>query len=208
MELDLHLLAPESTTEEVAERCRAAAGAGLRAVVVRPCDVEGAVAAARGLIVASVAGWPDGTSTTPTKLYEMRDLLRRGAREIEFVLNAVWLRARQFASVETELDQAVRACRENGATLTAVLHPLIWSEDLPIIAAKICRRVEAHAISVPAERVEAARPLLRDKLLLKAAPVEAARPEFEACRSIGSEAALAIAEQLRRSREQDSGMIS
>lgn len=174
--LDYHLLAPTLAAEELAEACRFARENGLRAVVVRPCDVELVTQwVGRDIVVAGVAGYPEGTSTTATKLYEARDLLRLGAREIEFVLNPARMISRQFQHVETELMQMSKSCHESGARLTVVYNNRWLSDDLKIIATKICRRVEVDVLSVDRSDSDLAllKPLLKDVLALKlATPVE------------------------------------
>jgi deoxyribose-phosphate aldolase len=89
------------------------------------------------------AGFPHGSSTTATKLYEIRDMLRRGAKEIDAVISIGRLRSRQFQHVETELQQMSDACHENGALLKVIFENAYLAEDLKIIACRICSRVKA-----------------------------------------------------------------
>ena len=171
--VDYHFLAPEAVSEEVAEACRIAAEYAVRALVVRPIDVEAAKRwlGGTGVAVSSTAGYPDGTATTATKLYEMRDLLRLGATEIEFVLSAGKLLDRQFQHIEMELLQASRSCQEAGALLKVIYNSRYLPEDVKIIATKICRRAEVPIISVDYSEADTALflPLLRDRLQLKRA---------------------------------------
>ena len=155
--------------DDIRARCRQAEDLGVSAVLVRPSDVEQALRHLDGsrLIVGSVAGWPDGSSTTGAKLYEGRDLLRRGARRIEFVVNAGKLISRQFQYVETELMQIARSCLEERAALTVNLRSELLGPDLRIIVSKICRRVEAHSIGIAAADTISFQPLLRGVLATK-----------------------------------------
>jgi deoxyribose-phosphate aldolase len=208
--LDYHLLRPQLTDTEIAEACRLASEAGLRAVVVRPCDVDQAARwLAGGPILASVVGHPDGVSTTAAKLYEGRDLLRRGAREIEWVMNPARLLSRQFQDVETELEQIARSCEESAATLTIVLRNDLFPPDVKIIATKIAKRVGAARLSLsPAlDDLQLILPLLKDRVQLKASGGVATLEEALAARSagcsiIGSESAAAIAEEGRTKMDQ------
>ena len=136
------LLTPELTGEDVIAGCRLAREYQVAAVVVRPCDIELAARelAASGVKVASVAGFPHGSSTTAVKLYEARDALRRGAREIGMALNLGALRSRQFPYVETELLQMADACHKEGALLTAILDTAWLTDELKIVACRICVR--------------------------------------------------------------------
>jgi deoxyribose-phosphate aldolase len=121
------------------------------------------------VIPASVAGYPEGTSTTASKLYEARELLKGGAKEIEFVINPARIISRQFQHVETELMQITRSCHESGARLTVVYNNRWFTDDLKIIATKICRRVEVDVLGLDHSEhdLEVIRPLLKDVLELK-----------------------------------------
>ena len=60
--------------------------------------------------------------------------------------------SRQFQHVETELMQIVRSAHEADATLTAVCNNRIVTDDLKIIATRICERVEADTIAIQHSR--------------------------------------------------------
>ena len=89
--IDHSLVRPELTDEQVIAGCELAKGYQVASVSVRPCDVDLAVRllSGSGVAVGSLAGFPHGSSTTAVKTYEIRDALRRGAKEIDMVLNRV-----------------------------------------------------------------------------------------------------------------------
>lgn len=187
--VDHHLLDPMLSGEQVAEACRQARAYGIRAVVVRPCDLQLVAQWLGGSTVlpVSVAGHPDGISTTATKLYEGRDLLRAGARELEFVLNPASLQSRSFQHIETELQQISQSCHQDGAKLTVVYNNRRMAQDHKIIATKICRRIEADALSIDHSDadLELFRPMLKDVLKLKRATPVATMEEAVAARDAG-----------------------
>jgi deoxyribose-phosphate aldolase len=90
-------------------------------------------------------------------------------KELDFVISPAGLMSRSFQHVETELMQIVRSAHEAGATLTAVCNNRIVTNDLKIIATKICKRVEADSIAIQHSEadLEIVKPLLKDLLLLK-----------------------------------------
>ena len=187
--LELTLLGPALTADEVHEGCRTAREYGIAAVVLRPCDVEMAARWMRGsgVKIASVVGFPYGVSTTSAKLYEGRDLLRLGVQELDFVLNPAGLMARNFQHVETELMQIVRSAHEAGATLTAVCNNRIVSNDLKIIATKISKRVEADSIAIQHSDadLQLVKPLLKDLIRLKRSDAVLTLDEALASRDAG-----------------------
>jgi len=146
--IDHSLLRPELSEEQVFEGCRIAREYNVASVTVRPADVDLAVTwmASSGVPVGSVAGFPHGSQTTSAKLYEARDLLRRGAREIDMVLNIGKLISRQFAYVETELAQMAQACHEAGAILKVIFENAYLTDELKIVACQISTRAGADFV--------------------------------------------------------------
>lgn len=139
------VLRPEFSEEEVQTGCEIARQYRIAAVTVRPSDTDLAVEWMKGsgVAVASVVGYPHGCSTTSVKLYETRDLLRRGVTEIDTVINLGKLISRQFQYVEMELQQMAAACHESGAILKVAFENGYLTEDLKTIACKIVKRAGA-----------------------------------------------------------------
>ena len=139
------VLRPEFAEEDVRTGCEIARQYAIAAVTVRPSDVDLAMEWMKGsgVAVASVVGYPHGCSTTSVKLYETRDLLRRGVTEIDTVINVGKLISRQFQYVEMELEQMAAACHEGGAILKVAFENGYLTEDLKTIACKIVKRSAA-----------------------------------------------------------------
>src|SRR5580700_1362513 len=139
------VLRPEFSEEEVQTGCEIAKQYRIAAVTVRPSDTDLAVEWMKGsgVAVASVVGYPHGCSTTSVKLYETRDLLRRGVTEIDTVINIGKMISRQFQYVEMELEQMAKACHEVGAFLKVAFENGYLTDDLKTIACKIVKRTGA-----------------------------------------------------------------
>jgi deoxyribose-phosphate aldolase len=140
--IDHSLVRPELTDDQVIEGCALAKCYQVATVSVRPCDVDMAVRLldGSGVIVGSISGFPHGSTTTAAKLYETRDLLRRGAKEIDMVINIGKLISRHFDYVEMELTQMAEACHENGALLKVIFENGYLTDELKIIACQISTR--------------------------------------------------------------------
>jgi deoxyribose-phosphate aldolase len=138
------VLRPELSEEDVRTGCEIAREYRVASVSVRPSDVDLAVRwmEGSGVLVASVVSFPHGSATTAVKLYETRDLVRRGVKEIDTVLNLGKMISRQFQYVEMELQQMAQACHDAGAALKVAFENGYLSEDLKTIACKICKRAE------------------------------------------------------------------
>ena len=105
--IDHPLVKPELTDEQVIEGLELAKRYRIACASVRPCDIDLAVRTLQGSSVkaGAVCGFPHGSQNTATKLYEARDLLRRGAREIDVVVAISKLLSREFQYVQMELLQ-------------------------------------------------------------------------------------------------------
>jgi deoxyribose-phosphate aldolase len=146
--VDIPLVAPALSEEEVARGCELAREYGVASVTLRPADVQLAAQWLKGseVVPAGVVSYPHGASTTAVKNYETRDLLQRGARMIETPLNMGKVVSRQFQYVEMELIQMAQECHRAGATLTLDLEFPMLAPDLRVIACKIAKRSEVDRV--------------------------------------------------------------
>jgi deoxyribose-phosphate aldolase len=168
--IDHTLLRPDLPMAGIVDELQLARRYRVAAVTVRQCDVELASRTLDGSPVkpASVCAWPYGWQTTSAKLYETRDLLRRGAREIEIVVPTARLLSREFQHIASELSQLVEACRKENAILKAGLETNYLTDELKIIACRCCETAEV-SIVVVRESSELAffRKYLPDEIALK-----------------------------------------
>jgi deoxyribose-phosphate aldolase len=147
--IDHSLLDPALTSSQAIEGVQLARRCQVAAAIVRPCDIEAAVRVLDGSPVkpASVVGFPHGSQNTATKLFETRDLLRRGAREIDAVIAVSRLLSREFQYVQTELVQLAEACHKEGAILKVVFENAYLTDELKIIACRTAERAGADLVS-------------------------------------------------------------
>ena len=120
----------------------------------------------------SVAGFPHGTENTATKLYEARDLLRRGAREIDMVIAIPALVSREFQYVQTELVQMAEACRKEGAILKVILENAYLTDELKIVACRCCARAGVDMVKTSTGFADSGYTIEDVKLMRKHLPPE------------------------------------
>jgi deoxyribose-phosphate aldolase len=135
--VELPLLRSNLDEQDIARGCELARQHACAAVIVRPCDLD---QAARWAGNVCLAAHIDGTATTSVKAFAVRDALRRGAREIDTILNTGKLRSRQFQYLEMELTQLAEACHESAARLKVHLESEYLDHELKILACRIGRR--------------------------------------------------------------------
>jgi deoxyribose-phosphate aldolase len=107
--IDHSLLRPELTLEEVKKGCELAARYQVASVCVRPADVVvcAEVLAESEVAVGTVIGFPHGSHTTETKVFEAERALADGASELDMVINIGWLRSGEDERVEADIRAVV-----------------------------------------------------------------------------------------------------
>ena len=208
--IDHALVKPELTGAQVVEGLELAKRCRVATATVRPCDIELAVRTLEGSPVrpASVSGFPHGSGNTATKLYETRDLLRRGAKEIDVVVAISKLLSREFQHVQVELLQLAELCHKEGAVLKVILETAYLTDELKIIACRCAARAEVDFVQTstgfaPAEAtiedVRLLRKHLPEEIGIKAAGLRTVDQVIEAyaagCSRIGTDSTAAILEE-------------
>lgn len=146
--LDHPLLAPDLDDEAVVAGIRTAKRYSIASVTVRPCDVDLAARSLQGssVVLSAVCGFPYGFQNTATKLFEARDILRRGARQIVSVIGISRLLSREFQHVQSELLQLAESCHRESARLAVILETPYLTDELKVIACACAERAEVDLV--------------------------------------------------------------
>ena len=160
--VDYHLSSPLMTEEQVHEGCMRAQAYEVRSVVVRPCDLDLAKEwMGNGVRLGSRTSAAPGDATTAVKQFEVRDMLRRGAVDVEAKLNLSKMMSRQFQYIEIELMQLLKTCAEGSAKLTVSVDMSVLDEERLVILCKMAKRSGVAMLSASEYRAEQVEVLLR-----------------------------------------------
>ena len=121
--IDHSLLKPELDDAFIEAGCRLAAEYDVASVCCRPADVKRAKAILDGTDVAvgTVIGFPHGSATTATKVFEARDALANGATELDMVIQIGALRSGRDQDVRDDIAAVVQVAHEAGAIVKVIL---------------------------------------------------------------------------------------
>ncbi len=131
---DHTLLKPESTWAQIKELC----DDGIRFHCASVCIPAAYVRRANDYLdgrlkVCTVIGFPNGYSTTETKVFETEDAIRNGADEIDMVVNLGWVKDKLWDNILAELKAVKLAC--DGRILKVIIETCLLTEDEKI---KLC----------------------------------------------------------------------
>jgi len=100
--IDHTVLKVETTEQDVKKVCQEAKDHKFAAVCIPPSYVSLAAKELKGtkVQVATVIGFPNGYSTTKTKVFETAEAVISGAHEIDMVINVGWLKDKRYKELE------------------------------------------------------------------------------------------------------------
>ena len=140
--IDHSLLRPELDDAFVEAGCRLAAEYDVASVCVRPVDVRRAVAILDGtdVKVGTVIGFPHGSSTTATKVFEAHGALDDGAVELDMVIDIGALKSGRDRDVQADVTAVVEAAHAGGAIVKVIFENAYLTPDEIVRA---CHATEA-----------------------------------------------------------------
>ena len=88
------------------------------------------------LPICTVIGFPNGYSTTETKVFEAKNAIENGASEIDMVINVGFLKDGRYEEVEEEIRKIHEAC--DGKILKVIIETCLLTDEEKI---KMCELV-------------------------------------------------------------------
>jgi deoxyribose-phosphate aldolase len=135
--IDHSLLRPELTTHDVLEGCAVAGEYQVASATLRPADVALGVKAlaGSGVPVSTVVGFPHGSNTTSTKVFEAKQCIGDGAVELDMVLNIGRLLSGDIDYVQQDIAAVVEAAGADA--IVKVIFENAYLDDAQKVAASV-----------------------------------------------------------------------
>lgn len=135
--VDHTLLLQTSTWEEIKVICDDAIKFGTASVCIPPCYVKQASDyMGDKMTVCTVIGFPNGNCTTATKVFETKDAIENGAKEIDMVINVGQLKAKNYDYVLNEIKEIKAVCQDK--ILKVIIETCLLTDEEKI---KMCEIV-------------------------------------------------------------------
>jgi deoxyribose-phosphate aldolase len=128
------------TLDEVKAGCEVALKYDVASVCCKPADVKFVANILKGsdVLVGTVVGFPHGSSTTQSKVFETKEAVANGAVEIDVVINIGHLKSGKIQEVQSEITAVVAAAAGN--QVKVILENAYLTDEEKITA---CKLVEA-----------------------------------------------------------------
>jgi deoxyribose-phosphate aldolase len=150
--LDHSLLQPYFTDDDIRAGCEIALKYGVASVCARPSDMNlvSEMLAGSSVAVSTVIGFPHGSNTTRSKVFEAERAIDDGATELDMVLNIGKLKSGDAAYVESDIRAVVEAAHARGAIVKVILENCYLTDDEKRAACEICEAAGADYVKTSA----------------------------------------------------------
>lgn len=137
-------LAAVSTWSEIERLCEEAVRYGTASVCIPPFYLEQAAARYPSLRLCTVIGFPLGYSTTEAKAFEAADAVKKGAQEIDMVVNLCAVKNGDYETVKRDMEAVRNACA--GKTLKVIVETCYLTEAEKIRLCELVTEIGADYI--------------------------------------------------------------
>jgi len=146
--IDLTLLKPEATFQEIADLCQSAMEYNFKAVCVNPHFLPFAkqTIASENPRLCTVISFPLGANSAKVKLFEAKTAIAYGVHEVDMVINISHLKAGMFNEIHNEIADIHKICQQNDVTLKVIIETCLLSWDEVVVASLLAKQAGADFV--------------------------------------------------------------
>ena len=159
--------------------------------------------------VGAAIGFPLGQTTLECKIFETKDAIKKGADEIDYVINVAELKNKNYDYIKKEMEEIVKICKEAGKISKVIFENCYLTDDEKVKVAEIAKEVKPDFIKTSTgfgtggatvEDVKLMKSVVGDEVKVKAAggirDLKTALAMIEAgAERLGTSAGVAIVEE-------------
>jgi deoxyribose-phosphate aldolase len=129
--IDHTLLKAFISNEDLKKHCEDAIKYGFKTVAINNAQVSFCKKILEGtdILCDAAVGFPLGQSTIETKVFETKDVIKKGAKEVDYVINIVELKNRNFSYIEDEMERIVDVCNREGIVSKVIFETCYLTDD-------------------------------------------------------------------------------
>jgi len=145
--IDHTLLKPDATEAQIRRLCVEARDNHFASVCINPYWVEICAEELQGtgVEVCTVIGFPLGATTTATKAFEAAEAVRRGATEVDMVINIGALKNGDYETIHDDIQAVVRSVTGQ-ACVKVILETALLENDEKVAACAMAKEAGANYV--------------------------------------------------------------
>ena len=144
--IDNTILKADATIEDIKRLCEESKIYDFKSVCINPCFIKAAKEFLKGsdVLICTVIGFPLGSMTTEAKVFEAMDAVKKGADEVDMVINISMLKDKQYDYVKTEIEQIKGAVGKKA--LKVIIECCLLTDEEKVIACKLAKEAGADFV--------------------------------------------------------------
>ena len=143
--VDHTLLKADATKSDIEKICKEAMEYNTASICINPGYIEYAKELLQDKIdICTVIGFPLGAMTTQSKIFEAKDAIAKGAKEVDMVINISKAKDKDFDFIEKEIRKIKEAVGNN--ILKVIIETCLLTEDEKISLCKAVTNANADYI--------------------------------------------------------------
>ena len=144
--IDNTILKADATIEDIKRLCEESKIYDFKSVCINPCFIKAAKEFLKGsdVLICTVIGFPLGSMTTEAKVFEAMDAVKKGADEVDMVINISMLKDKQYDYVKTEIEQIKGAVGKK--VLKVIIECCLLTDEEKVIACKLAKEAGADFV--------------------------------------------------------------
>ncbi len=145
--IDHTLLKPEASYNMIKQLCEETIKYGFASACVNSGNVPLAVECLKntGIPICSAVGFPLGAMTTKSKVFETKEAIENGAREIDMVINIGALKSKDYNRVKSDIEEVIIAARGK-AIVKVVIEASLLTDDEKVRVCEISKEARADFV--------------------------------------------------------------
>lgn len=144
--IDHTLLAADATKKQIEKLCEEAKEHHFASVCVNPCWIKLCADLLKGTDtkVCTVIGFPLGARTSEAKAFEANDAVKKGAEEVDRVINVGRLKDKQDDYIYNEIKRIKEACE--GRLLKVIIECCLLTDEEKVRACELAKKAGADFV--------------------------------------------------------------
>ena len=194
--IDHTLLKADASLSAIEKLCEEAKEYDFKSVCVNSCNIQFCKKQLEGsdVLVCCVIGFPLGQMSLESKVFETEDAIRKGADEVDMVINIGRLKDKDYKYVTDEIRHIKKACGDK--TLKVIIETCLLTKDEIVIACKCVMDAGADFVKTSTgfstsgatfEDVKLMKETVGDNCKIKAAGGVRSREDFEKMIELGAD---------------------
>lgn len=145
--IDHTILKAQATENEVRTLCEEALEHKFASVCINPCYIPLCAEILKGseVKVCTVIGFPLGSNTTEVKAFETEDAIKKGAQEVDMVINVGKLKDKDYEYVKNDIRAVVEAA-EGKAITKVILETCLLTDEEKVKACELSKEAGADFV--------------------------------------------------------------